>query len=188
LRRLRRHWRLNLAVLLGLTLAVALLASLPTYAAAIAARGLKQSLQDAPPAGRSLLVVNSANQTSAGLYGMIQDALGELLQRRVQVRERYVAFESLLVPAPGDDGELHTQAITPPRGPHRGRSAEHMVWLWTLDQLADSVRLVEGRMPRTASQEEAGVGPRPPPMAGTTGHLFGRGLAHQVHFWRRDTL
>ena len=94
LRHLRRHWRLNLAVLLGLTLAGALLASLPSYATAIAARGLNQSIRDAPPASRNIQVT-TAGDLSAGLYGRIEDSLGDLIQGRLEVRETMLPAATL---------------------------------------------------------------------------------------------
>ena len=144
-RHLRRHWRLNLAVLLGLTLATALLASLPTYAAAVAARGLQQSLQDASPIGRNLFIQKGSDQLGAGLYGMLQDALGDLIGERIQVRERYVGFNALLVETLTEDGQVKVQAHQPPR--MFQSSPDHRVWLWTLDGLKDNVRLVQGDMP-----------------------------------------
>ncbi|MCP4515296.1 MAG: hypothetical protein GY824_08730, partial [Delftia sp.] len=147
---------------------VALLASLPTYAATVAARGLSQSLQETSSAERNILVINLVGQTSAGLYGAIQDALGDLIAERVRVRERTAAFESLLVETLGDDGKLQTQAITPPSGYGSSRSA-HKVWMWTLDNFSHSVRLVKGEMPQAASIDEQANFVKLPPMQAVIG-------------------
>ena len=53
---LRRHWRLNLVILIILTLASALLASLPMLAAILANDHLAQIVEDMPVSGRNLLL------------------------------------------------------------------------------------------------------------------------------------
>jgi putative ABC transport system permease protein len=147
LRHLRRHWRLNLAVLLGLTLAGALLASLPSYATAIAARGLNQSIRDAPPASRNIQVT-TAGDLSAGLYGRIEDSLGDLIQGRLEVRETMLPAATLPFSSTVLLGKRPIQALH----------------LWSFDKLAANVRIVDGRLPKAPDQEELEKSILPPPL------------------------
>ncbi len=147
LRHLRRHWRLNLAVLLGLTLAAALLAGLPGYASAIAARSLDQSLAAAPPAARNLQVTTAAN-LSAGLYGRIQDSVEDLIQSRLEIRE------------------LVLQATPLPRNSTAllGKLPLQFLHLQSFDKLAQNVRVVDGRLPLAPEPDENVNALLPPPM------------------------
>ena len=71
LRHMLRHWRINLVLLLALTLTVALLAGLPAYAEAMAARSLRQALlSHTAPGARNLLV-------SAAVGSDLDESLGE---------------------------------------------------------------------------------------------------------------
>ena len=54
IRHLVRHWRMNLIVLIGLVLASAFLAGLPTYATAIAGRSLRQQIDSATVSARNI--------------------------------------------------------------------------------------------------------------------------------------
>ena len=59
IRHLLRHWRMNLIVLLGLVLAAAFLAGLPTYATAIAGRSLRQQIDSAVVSARNVEVTGT---------------------------------------------------------------------------------------------------------------------------------
>jgi putative ABC transport system permease protein len=130
-RHLWRHWRLSLALLLGLTLAAGLLAALPGYANMIADRSLRETiLGHSLPAERNLTVsAQSTFRLTAAVYGRIQDALGDLLIRRMEVYEVYLQTHPLLQPR----GEL---------GP-----TIQLVRLWASDDFASNVRVVQGRWP-----------------------------------------
>jgi hypothetical protein len=147
LRHLRRHWRLNLAVLLGLTLAGALLASLPSYATAIAARGLNQSIRDAAPASRNIQVT-TAGDLSAGLYGHVEDSLGDLIHGRLEVRETTLPAAALPFSSTVLLGKRPIQALH----------------LWSFDKLAANVRIVDGRLPKAPDQGELDNSILPPPL------------------------
>ena len=86
LRRLFRHWRLNLAVLFGLTLASALLAILPSFAEATAENSLKQAIEDAPPIKRNIQVDGPSYALNAPLHGYVNETIGELKPMRLVVR------------------------------------------------------------------------------------------------------
>jgi putative ABC transport system permease protein len=152
LRHLRRHWRLNLTVLLGLTLAGALLASLPGYATAIAARSLNQSLKNATPAGRNIQVA-AAGDLSAGLYGHIQDSLGDLIKGRLEVRE-------VTLPA----AALPFTATVP-----LGKQLINALHLWSFDKLGANVRILDGRLPEAPDPEELENSVLPPPLEAAMG-------------------
>jgi len=138
-RHLRRHWRLNLAVLLGLTLAVALLASLPSYATAIAARSLRRNLDDASPAVRNLLVTGNRATFSAGLFGRFEELLGDLVESRMEVRHGVVAADPV----------TPTQQID---GKGRILVAFHV---FSFDKLPSSTRVVKGRLPDPVKLSDA---------------------------------
>ena len=86
LRHLRRHWRLNVAMLLCLTLASALLTSFAGYAQAIATRELKQSLDEARPTERNLLIRGTRYTFNDELYERLQETLGEALKEQLVIR------------------------------------------------------------------------------------------------------
>jgi hypothetical protein len=95
LRHLRRHGRLNIAALLGLTLAAALVASLPGYAVAIAARELDQNLDEAHSTERNLLISGSRYTFNDELYDRLQESLGPLFKERLVVRQVTLATDPL---------------------------------------------------------------------------------------------
>lgn len=132
LRHLLRHWRLNLTVLFGLTLAAALLSSLPSYTHAIAARSLHQTLENAPPAVRNIQIATPGGNLSAGLYGFIGEHIEEILSERVQVSETTIAAEPLDVDW---EGNLLVEDF----------------YLWSFSNLAHSVTVLEGKLPVNVS-------------------------------------
>src|SRR5512136_2223878 len=90
-RHLSRHWRLNVAVLLCLTLASALAASLSSYANAIAARELSRTWDGASPSQRSLLITGPRDTFTDELYVNLQEKLGKLLMDRMVIRHATLA-------------------------------------------------------------------------------------------------
>jgi putative ABC transport system permease protein len=100
LRHLLRHWRMNLAVLAGMTLCAALLAGLPMYVAVIAGQSLEQSLEHARSSVRNLEV--HGRHLSQGDADEIAAELGELVQERVEIREAVVDVERAVYQADGE--------------------------------------------------------------------------------------
>jgi putative ABC transport system permease protein len=147
-RHLRRHWRLNLVVLLGLTLAAALLAGLPTYADVISARGLHQALDTASPATRNLYVTGPSGSIGARTYGDVQDALGEVAKSRVEVRQANWLADPLPPTEQVDGG---------------GRIIEDYQ-VWSYDRLTDNVQVVDGKLPDPADARDRTNPFKPPPM------------------------
>lgn len=143
LRRLRRHWRLNLAVLLCLTLASALLAGFSSYTAAIAARELQQSLDEARPAERSLLITGTRYTFNEELYEPLQESLGQVMKDRLVIRH---------ATAPADQG----QAIA-------------LLDVYSFNKLSQNVRVVEGSLPAAVRLREAEEYWRPPPIEAVIG-------------------
>jgi len=149
LRHLRRHWRLNLAMLLCLTLASALLASLSSYAAAVAARELHQSLDDARPAQRSLLITGTPYTFSEELYQDLREKLGKVLKDRSVIRHATLAADQV--------------------GTGTGRKpAVARLEVYSFDNLPENVRLVEGSLPGQVRLNEA-KGRWPPPVEAVIG-------------------
>jgi hypothetical protein len=151
LRRLRRHWRFNLAMLLCLTLASALLAGVSGYGAAIAARELSRTLDDAGPADRTLLITGTPYTFRSELYESLQQSLGESLKDRLVIRHAMLPAD-----LPRSSGETGIKL------------AIARVDVYSLDRLPEVVRVVEGRLPAQVSLSEA-VGDWPPPMEAVIG-------------------
>jgi putative ABC transport system permease protein len=165
LRHLRRHWRMNIAVLLGLTLAVALLASLPVYAVAVAARELDQDLQQARPTERNLLISGTRHTFNDELYERLRASLGEPLKKRLVVRQATLAADPLSPP------ELTEH------------KAVSFLDVYSFDKLPDIVRPVEGRLPVQIRVREAGPH-RPAPVEAVIGtraaELTGYGVGDRL--------
>lgn len=132
-RHLSRHWRLHLIILLFLVLASALVAGLPMYAKAIAADGLRQAIDEAAPSERNILLTASlyrgVNLTSAA-YGYLQDALGDLVKGRLEVREVEVDLRR----SSSRSRDLDKKEPTSAR-------------LYAFDSLSPHIRIVDGRWP-----------------------------------------
>jgi len=152
LRHLTRHWRLNVTVLLCLTLASALLAGFSGYTVAIAARELNQSLAEARPAERSLLITGSRHTFSKELYEPLQESLGQVLRDRLVIR--------------------HAVAPADPQTLIEGTGQKRIVAfldVYSFNKLSEYVRVVEGRLPAQVRLSEAKGSWRPPPIEAVIG-------------------
>lgn len=132
-RHLLRHWRLHLIILSFLVLASALVAGLPMYAKAIAAEGLRQAVDEAAPSERNMLLTASTYrgvQLTSAAYGDLQDALGDLVQDRLEVRDVQVDLRRSLRPSTDLDKKQPTA-----------------VRLYAFDSLSPYIRIVDGRLP-----------------------------------------
>jgi hypothetical protein len=147
-RHLRRHWRLNVAVLLCLTLASALVAGLSSYAAAAAARELDQSLAEVRSAERTLLITGTRYTFNEKLYELLQESLGPFLEDRMIIR--YVTS-----PADGP--------------PVIGEQVVALLDVYSFDKLPENTRVIEGRLPASIRLREAEESWRPPPMEAVIG-------------------
>ena len=152
LRYLRRHWRLNVAVLLCLTLASALLASFSSYTAAIAARELNQNLNKARPAERNLLITGTRYTFSEELYEPLQEILGKVLKDRLVIRHATLSADQ----QPSIEGTAPKRVIA-------------LVDVYSFNKLPENVRVVEGRLPRQVHLNEAEDSWRPPPIEAVIG-------------------
>lgn len=136
IRHLLRHWRLNLIVLLGLILASAFLAGLPTYATAIAGRSLREQIDSAIVSARNIEVTGAG--LNAAVYGQLEDYLGDLLLRRVEVQTA--------PPATLSSALYRDEAPLP--------FAEFLRYQpYYLGNLSQDVTLVDGRLPRYITPE-----------------------------------
>ena len=150
LRHLRRHWRLNGAVLLCLTLASALLAGFSGYTVAIATRELNQSLDEARPAERGLLITGPRHTFSEALYELLQERLGEILKDRLVIRHATSPAD------PFDRGTGQKQVVA-------------LLDVYSFNKLSENVRVVEGRLPTQVRLNEAAGSWRPPPIEAVIG-------------------
>jgi hypothetical protein len=151
-RHLRHNWRLNWGVLLCLTLASSLLASLSGYAAAVSAEELQRNLEGAGPAERSLLITGTLYTFGDELYASLEQKLGRVLEDRLVIRHATL---------PADPGSLEGA----------GAAQEPVLAyldVYSFDKLAEKVHLVEGRLPEQVSLGQA-VGNSPPPIEAVIG-------------------
>jgi putative ABC transport system permease protein len=155
LRRLFRHWRLNLAVLFGLTLASALLAILPSFAEATAENSLKQAIEDAPPIKRNIQVDGPSYALNAPLHGYVNETIGELNPMRLVVRQ----FR--LQPA---EGEFTTwlNNIEP--------NAPHSIGVWSIDKMQSTLQLIEGTWPVHSEPQSQAEALKPPVIQAVIDH------------------
>ena len=154
LRHLTRHWRLNVAVLLCLTLASALLAGFSAYTVAVAAQELNQSLDEAHPAERSLLITGSRYAFSKELYEPLQERLGQVLKDRLVIRHATSPAD----PQPAIEETSQKRVVA-------------LLDLYSFDKLSENVRVVEGRLPAQVRLNEAEEYWRPPPIEAVIGLL-----------------
>jgi hypothetical protein len=158
LRHLRRHWRVNVAVLLCLTLASALLASLSGYAAAVATRELNRSLDEARPAERTLLITGTPYTFREELYQDLQERLGQVVKDRLVIRHATLSAGQ----QPSLEGTGRKRAVA-------------LLDVYSFDasgtqgrKLSEKVRVVEGRLPAQMRMNEA-IGYWPPPVEAVIG-------------------
>jgi len=152
LRHLRRHWQLNVAVLLCLTLASALAASLSSYAASIAAQELSRTLDEASPSQRSILITGTLYTFSEELYGALQEKLGDVLKDRMVIRHATLSAD----PQISIEGIGHKRTVT-------------LLNVYSFDKLIGNVRVVEGRLPNQVRLFEDPEPWRPPPIEAVIG-------------------
>lgn len=124
---------MNLVLFVALLLTAVFLSALPLYANAIAGRNLTQTLQDAPTAGKNMLVQGAG--LNAGLYGTMQDIMGSLLRDRVEVRE----------------GQMGGQSAVFVNGEERPFDEFLTLHAYSFSNLDQYVELVEGRWPQHLS-------------------------------------
>ena len=152
LRQISRHWRLNVAVLLCLTLACALAASLFGYTDAIAARELRRTWDDASPSQRSLLITGPRAAFTEAMYVSLQEKLGKAVTNRMEIRHATV------IPDP----PLSTE------GTDRQRAATRLD-VFSFDKLSENVRVVEGKLPDSVNLAKVLEPWRPPPIEAVIG-------------------
>jgi hypothetical protein len=132
-RHTRQRWRLNLILLLSLTLLAGAMAGLPAYGSAIGTRSLREMVSSykAPPARNILISASAGTRLDGAVYDAVEDKLGDILVERIDVR-------TIKVPVHEGAGELE--------GP-RPLQKYHYVRLWAFEDLGQEVRAVEGRLP-----------------------------------------
>jgi len=154
-RRLFRHWRLNLAVLFGLTLASALLAVLPSFAEATAENSLKQAIEDAPPIKRNIQVDGPSYALNAPLHGFVNESIGELEPMRLVVRN------FILQPAKGEFTKW-LDNIEP--------NAPHSISVWSIDKMQATMQLIEGTWPVHTEPQSQAEALKPPVIQAVVDH------------------
>ncbi|MGD9029633.1 MAG: hypothetical protein PVG25_07445, partial [Anaerolineae bacterium] len=152
LRHLGRHWRLNGGVLLCLTLASTLLVSLSGHSAAVAEHELSQTLAEASPHERSLLLSGSRYTFNEELYRDLDERLGDILGERLVIRHATLVAD----PEPSSGGTGEKGEVT-------------LVEAYSFSVMPDAVRVLEGRLPVQVRLSEAQGSWRPPPIEAVIG-------------------
>lgn len=135
LNHLRHYWHSDLAVLVCLTLASTLLVGLYGYTANISQKELYQTITIVSPGDRSLLLTGTSYALNETLFENIQTRLGELFRERLEIR--------------------HTTLEADPQ------QAIDRIEVYSIDQLARHVRLIEGSLPEQIRLSDA-AGSWPP--------------------------
>ena len=129
LRHLVRHWRMHLAVLVGMTLCGALLAALPLYAAAIAGDSLSQSLNGAFAFVRNLEI--RGDHLSGAEREQLYSTFGAHVEADYELREALVDSERVVYDA--EEGLRRVDEVL-------------FLRLWSIP-LGGHVTILEGRLP-----------------------------------------
>jgi ABC-type lipoprotein release transport system permease subunit len=144
------NWRLLATVVAGVILSSALMASVALYSDAIRDLGLKYALRQEDPLALDLRIFSSSQPFRRQEYALRRERTNDLIDRYagdiVEDRLRY--------------GRSATWFLTPsgtPLSEDQNRPRSHFQFQ---DELPDHVRVVEGRLPRTA---EAPRDQRTPP-------------------------
>jgi hypothetical protein len=157
LRHLIRHWRLDLTVLLSLTLGSATLISLSGYEAVMSTQELHRTLALASPAERSLFITGSPYTFDEILYQNLQNSLGTAFNERIELR--YAKLQADPQPA----AHLILNRID----------------VYSFDSIAGHVHIVEGRLPEPIRLVEA-IGLSPPQVEAVIGVHAAEQAGYQI--------
>lgn len=133
LRRLFRHWAINLVVFTGLVLTGALVAGLPAYAEVVAANSLELSLENAPVYSRNLILTapEEVRTFNAAVQKIFEEDLGFMVSDQIEVRETSTgAFLTLK--------DEHGEKVPGPA---------YNLSLWSFSPMTSYAHLVEGKWP-----------------------------------------
>lgn len=142
LRRLVRHWRMNMILFAGLSFGAGLLALLPSFADTTANAALVQSLENASGPASNLLVTGSRRVMTGRLSGYIEEQAGELITERLEVRTGKLGVR------PEREKQLFPVDAEP-------RQYFHYILPWSFDRQSELLEIVAGKWPV--------VGGEPPP-------------------------
>lgn len=132
IRHIFRHWRMNFAVLFGLTIGAGLLGSLPTFAAATADKALETKISNAHPSVRNIEIESPPANLNSALAAYINESLDSLAKERVTVGNiRLDANPS--APIIIDNQEIEADLAS--------------IWVWSFDKLTQHAVLVSGEWP-----------------------------------------
>ncbi len=158
-RRLIRHWRLNLLILVVLTAATALVAALPSFATAVAIDGLEQALDSASTPSRNLEIIGPPANLNAGLFGKIEGVISDYISERVVTRNADEYAGPVIYTDLSIVGALAPESLT---------QVEYYD-LWAFDRFHDYIQIVGGREPRYIQPQTVVEGMQPPKMEALIG-------------------
>jgi putative ABC transport system permease protein len=137
LRHLRRHWRLNVPILIVMIMGSAFASGLPMLATVIAGQTLYQSLQDSAVPLRNLEV--RGENLSEEHDRLLREFVGDWIEEKVEVREVTHEAETIIRSA---DGEMWKF------------SGLLYLSFWSFEELGSLTDILEGRMPADAAWDE----------------------------------
>jgi hypothetical protein len=141
LRRIRRHWRLNVPILVVLVLGSAFASGLPMLASVIAGQTLFQSLQDSAVPMRNVEIRGEA--LSDDHEDQLRESVGDWIEEKFEVREVTHEAETIIRSEDGED-----------------RSFSGLLYLsfWSFEELRNLTEILEGRMPADVARDEPSMG------------------------------
>ena len=141
LRHLRRHWRLNIPILIVMIMGSTFASGLPMLARVIAGQSLSQSLIDSVVPKRNLEI--RGEDLSEEQDALLQSTLGDWVQGKVEVREGTQEAEPMIRSAGGEE---------------RAISEIFFLSFWSFDELENLTELLAGRMPIDEAWDEPSKG------------------------------
>lgn len=147
LRHIVRHWGMNIAVLIGLTVGAGLLGSLPAFAAATSAKALDASISNSHPSVRNIKINAPNDVLTSALNGYIIETIGEFLDDRISIRQ--VALEAHpAAPIIISENEIAADLAK--------------ILIWSMDKLSQHTELIDGDWPAVTYPQSQAEALKPP--------------------------
>jgi putative ABC transport system permease protein len=140
-RHLLRHWRLNIPVLLVMTMASTFASGLPILASVIAGGSLSQTLMDSTVPMRNLEIRGEG--LSEEQDELLQGVVGDWIQQKMEIREVTKEAERVVRSANGEETSI---------------SGILYLSFWSFNKLESLTNVLQGRMPGDKARDEPSKG------------------------------
>ena len=147
LRHIFRHWGMNIAILIGLSVGAGLLGGLPAFAATTAAKALDVQITNSHPSIRNIKVNAPPDILTSALNGYIIETIGELVDQRVSIQQVQLTAHST-APIIIDHHEIDADLAE--------------IWVWSIDKLTHHAQLIEGDWPIITYPQSQAEALKPP--------------------------